>query len=113
VKVIIGDRIVPGLPDRALASRGFDAQQTSEPEDSERPDNLWSPAPGTDATRGRFDRDARRSSVEFWVARHKRSVAAAMAAAVAGLVAWTHFAHPATASSVAPASADSGKAALA
>jgi short-subunit dehydrogenase len=47
VAAIVGDRLMPGLLDRLLASRGFDGQLTREPEDPERPDNLWAPAPGS------------------------------------------------------------------
>jgi len=71
VNAIIGDRVASRLLDRVLARRGFGAQQTSEPEDPERTDNLWSPAPGSYAAHGRFDRHARSSSFEFWLARHK------------------------------------------
>jgi hypothetical protein len=69
--------------------------------DPERPDNLWDPAPGSYAAHGRFDRHARSSSFEFWLARHKLGLAAAGLAAAAGIAAWTHYAHPTQLPSVA------------
>ena len=42
-KAIVGDKIAPGLLDRYLASHGYASQQTDEPEDPNRPDNLWKP----------------------------------------------------------------------
>ena len=88
VKAIVANRLAPGLLDRLLASRGFEAQQTSEPEDPERPDNLWSPVPGDYGAHGRFDRDARSTSLQFWLARHKRLVAGTIVMAIAAATAW-------------------------
>jgi len=92
VKAIIGDRIAPGLLDRLLASRGYDAQQTGEAEDANRPDNLWNPVPGGYGSHGRFDNLARRSSLQFWVARHKRTLAACVAMALGGATGWNRYA---------------------
>jgi NAD(P)-dependent dehydrogenase (short-subunit alcohol dehydrogenase family) len=82
VKAIIADRIAPGLLDRILASNGFDAQQTDEPEDPERPDNLWMPVPGNFGAHGRFDRQARRASIQLWLAQHKAICAGAAGLAI-------------------------------
>jgi hypothetical protein len=62
VKVVAGNAIAPRLVDRYLARNGYDAQQTPNPVDDERPDNLFAPAPGDFASHGVFDRDAKRSS---------------------------------------------------
>src|SRR5579871_3199013 len=43
VKAIIGNKIVPRLLDHYLGKTGYSAQQTSEPADPNRPDNLWQP----------------------------------------------------------------------
>jgi hypothetical protein len=40
---IIGDKIASGLADRYLAATGYDAQQADEPDDPQRPHNLWEP----------------------------------------------------------------------
>ena len=62
VKAIVGNKLAPGLVDRYLARQGYDAQQTSEPVDDNRPDNLFEPAPGDFAAHGIFDTQARRTS---------------------------------------------------
>jgi NAD(P)-dependent dehydrogenase (short-subunit alcohol dehydrogenase family) len=62
VKAIAGNAIAPALVDHYLARNGYDAQQTGEPIDRDRPDNLFAPAPGDYASHGVFDRDAKRSS---------------------------------------------------
>ena len=85
-KAIVGNAIAPGVVDRILARTGYSAQQTPEPEDPDRPHNLWQPV---DATRdfgahGRFDSRARRVSWEFLLAEHRRLVAAFTAFAVGG-----------------------------
>jgi hypothetical protein len=79
VEAIIGDRIAAGLGDRYLARVGYDAQQTSEPEDPNRPHNLWTPVDdGRDfGAHGRFDAAARSSSWEFEISKHRRALAAA------------------------------------
>jgi short-subunit dehydrogenase len=91
VKAIVGDRIAPGLLDHLLASRGYDTQQTDEPEDPKRPNNLWNPAPGDYGSHGRFDHLARRSSLEFWVARHKQILAGCAAVALGGATVWNRY----------------------
>ena len=46
VRAIVGNAIAPGLADRYLARNGYDAQQTDEPVDPDRPDNLFEPVAG-------------------------------------------------------------------
>ena len=66
VKAIVGDKLFPGLLDRYLARVGYDAQQTREPEDPERPHNLYAPVQGDWAARGRFDGRARERLGPSW-----------------------------------------------
>ncbi len=54
VLTILGNKAVPGLLDRYLGRTGYASQQTDEPEDPDRPDNLWKPVPGDRGARGRF-----------------------------------------------------------
>ena len=54
VKAIVGDMLAPALLDRMLARAGYDAQQTSEPEDAARPHNLWEPVSGNHGAHGRL-----------------------------------------------------------
>lgn len=48
----MGNKLAPGLLDRYLGKTGFDSQQTSEPEDPNRPNNLWEPLKGDHGAHG-------------------------------------------------------------
>jgi NAD(P)-dependent dehydrogenase (short-subunit alcohol dehydrogenase family) len=63
VKVVTGNKLAPGVVDRYLARKGYDAQQTPDPIDPTRPDNLFSAAPGDFAAHGVFDGEAKRASL--------------------------------------------------
>jgi hypothetical protein len=54
-QAIIANSFAPGLLDRYLARIGFDAQQSDEPEEPDRPDNLFHPLPGDHGAHGVFD----------------------------------------------------------
>jgi NAD(P)-dependent dehydrogenase (short-subunit alcohol dehydrogenase family) len=83
-KAIVGERVAPGAIDHYLAARGFDSQQTDEPEPERRRDNLLAPVRGVHATHGRFDARAHRRSPFARAARHKKALAAG-AAVIAAL----------------------------
>ena len=68
---VTANKVVPELLDRHLARSGYDAQQTDEPDDPERLDNLVAPVPGAYAAHGRFDGRAHRRSPWTWLARHR------------------------------------------
>jgi short-subunit dehydrogenase len=85
VKAIIGNKIVPWYADEYLARHGYDAQMTAEPEDPDRPDNLWEPVPGDHGAHGRFASRSHRFSLQTWLDTH-RELALAGAAAIAGLL---------------------------
>jgi NAD(P)-dependent dehydrogenase (short-subunit alcohol dehydrogenase family) len=70
VRAIVGDKLFPGLLDHYLARVAYDAQQTDEPEDPERPNNLYAPVSGSWAAHGRFDDRAHRrlASSGAWIA---------------------------------------------
>ena len=84
VIAIAGNRIAPGIGDHYLAKTGFDAQQTSEPEDPSRPNNLWAPVPGDAGAHGRFDARASASSLDEALMK-KRGILTAAGLAAAGL----------------------------
>ena len=84
VKAILGDRVAPGVLDWYLAGRAYDAQQTEESVDGNRPDNLWEPVP-VQSAHGSFDRESRRSSSLFWLTRHRTAAAGLLG--LAGLAA--------------------------
>jgi NAD(P)-dependent dehydrogenase (short-subunit alcohol dehydrogenase family) len=85
VGAILGDRVAPGLLDRYLAATGYESQQTSEPEDPSRPDNLWEPVPGDHGAHGTFDSNAAEHSMQFWAASHRRVTIGALLAGCAAL----------------------------
>jgi short-subunit dehydrogenase len=68
VEAIVGNKIAPRLLDHYLGRTGYKSQQTDEPEDPTRPDNLWQ---AVDADRdfgahGSFDARARSKSFQLW-----------------------------------------------
>ncbi len=74
VLAMLGQRLAPGLLDRSLARRAWDAQQSSSLP-APQGDNLDAPLPGNRGAHGPFDAGARRGSVELWLRRHPISVA--------------------------------------
>ena len=74
VQAILADRMAPGLFDHFLARAGYDSQQTAEPEDANRRDNLWQPVPGDHGARGRFGDRAADRSPQLWAATHRGSL---------------------------------------
>jgi hypothetical protein len=71
VEAIVGDKIAPGLADKYLANNGYDAQQTQEPVEADRRDNLWEPVPGDHGAHGTFDDRASDSSSQLWASMNR------------------------------------------
>jgi short-subunit dehydrogenase len=69
VEAVEANKIAPGLLDRYLARTGYSAQQTSAPEDPNRPDNLWQPvdASADFGAHGSFDDLAHSRSYQLWL----------------------------------------------
>ncbi len=86
---LLANALAPGLLDRYLARTGIKAQQTNQPDDPERPVNLWQPVPGDLGAHGGFDHRSHPGSSQFWATTHRAILAgvavAAGAAAAAGL----------------------------
>jgi NAD(P)-dependent dehydrogenase (short-subunit alcohol dehydrogenase family) len=70
VAAIVGDKIASGLFDRYLAKTGYDSQQTDQPADPDRPNNLWAPLPGDHGAHGRFAARSTKSSPQTWANEH-------------------------------------------
>ncbi|MFJ9673608.1 SDR family oxidoreductase [Streptomyces sp. NPDC101221] len=89
VATLLGQKLAPGLLDRYLARTGYDGQQTGRPVDPSRPVNLWKPpddtAPDDYGAHGVFDDESHPRSIQFWISRHRRSLA--LATAVTGAAA--------------------------
>jgi len=89
VQTVIGNRVSSRFLDYYLARNGFESQQTDEPEDPDRPDNLWDPVPGDFGAHGRFDGRSRDWSLQLWAAKRRPwfALAGGVAIAVAGYLA--------------------------
>ena len=84
VKAIWGNKLAPGYADRVLAMTGYEAQQTDESEDPDRPHNLWEPVPGAHGAHGAFDDRARSWSWQLWANTHRGLLAVAAATTAMG-----------------------------
>jgi hypothetical protein len=80
VKAIVGNALVPGIADRYLARTGFDSQQTDDPVDPNRPDNLFEPVPGDQGAHGPFDDQSRTRSIQLRLVKHRVPLLAGVAA---------------------------------
>jgi NAD(P)-dependent dehydrogenase (short-subunit alcohol dehydrogenase family) len=88
VKAIVGGLLAPRFADWYLARQGYASQQVEgKPVDPDRPDNLFTPVPAKAATHGAFDEQAKPSSAQLWLARHRGALAGAATAAAAGALA--------------------------
>jgi short-subunit dehydrogenase len=84
VAAILGSRLIPGMLDHYLGRTGYRSQQTPEPADPSRPENLWEPVPGDLGAHGSFDRSAHARSPQAWASGHRGALVGAGAAAAAG-----------------------------
>src|SRR5207248_967839 len=82
VAAIEENTIAPGVLDRYLGKTGYDSQQTSEPEDPNRPNNLWEAVPGDHGAERRFGDRSHPRSYELWATRYRHWIAAALCTAV-------------------------------
>jgi short-subunit dehydrogenase len=81
VAAIEGNKVAPGILDHYLGRTGYKAQQTGEPEDPKRPNNLWQPVPGDHGAHGTFDSRAHPESIELWAATKKSWIGLALVGA--------------------------------
>jgi NAD(P)-dependent dehydrogenase (short-subunit alcohol dehydrogenase family) len=75
VVAIAGDKLASGLLDRYLASTGVDGQQTNEPKDPTRADNLHAPTAGDHGAHGAFDERAWSFSPQWWANKNRLALA--------------------------------------
>lgn len=68
VEAIVGNKVAPAFADWYLSRNCFDAQQTEQPENASRPNNLFEPVDDKidHGAHGRFDSRAREFSVQVW-----------------------------------------------
>lgn len=86
VEAIVGNKIAPGWLDRYLGKTGFASQQTCEPEDPNRSDNLWKPLKGDHGAHGSFDSQAHQRSWEVELSLGRRWIGASLAVVAAALL---------------------------
>lgn len=84
-QTIMGNKFLPGFLDDYLARVGYSGQQTEEPEDPDRKDNLWEPVPGDHGAHGTFAAQAWDFSPQLWLAAHQWVTVAGVTAITVGL----------------------------
>ena len=87
VKAVVGNKIMPGVLDRILARTGYDGQITPEPVPPDACANLHEPCDTNPGAHGRFDREARPDSLQWWITTHRGLLAGVAAACVGAGVA--------------------------
>jgi len=85
VKVILANKLAPGLLDRYLASAGYSGQLADEPVSPDAPANLFATVDGDYGAHGRFDKKARSFAWEMALSRY-RDAGFVAAAVVSGYV---------------------------
>jgi NAD(P)-dependent dehydrogenase (short-subunit alcohol dehydrogenase family) len=80
-KAVVGNNFMPGYADHYLAKHGYEAQMIDEPEDPDRPNNLWGPVDDErdHGAHGVFDAEARDESIELELNKHRGSIMGAIA----------------------------------
>jgi NAD(P)-dependent dehydrogenase (short-subunit alcohol dehydrogenase family) len=84
---VMGNAIAPGVGDRYLARKGYEAQLAEDTIAPDRPDNLFGPVPGDHGAHGRFSAESTERSPQWALTRHRRLLGAgSLASALAGAV---------------------------
>ncbi len=86
VEAIVGNKIAPGLLDHYLGKTGYDGQQTDQPENPDRPNNLYEPVPGDHGAHGRFDDRSSAQCKQLWATKNRGALALAAAVLAFGCV---------------------------
>jgi NAD(P)-dependent dehydrogenase (short-subunit alcohol dehydrogenase family) len=76
IKAIIGNKLFPGLLDQYLARSGYECQETDQPEDPNRPNNLYEPVAGDHGAHRPFDNRSRSFSPQLWTNLHRNGLVA-------------------------------------
>jgi short-subunit dehydrogenase len=69
-KAIVGNKIAPWYADWVLSRQGYAGQQTDEPADANRKNNVWEPVGEDRGAYGAF-KNATKTSVTFWISIHR------------------------------------------
>jgi len=87
-KAIIGNKIAPWYADYVLAKTGFDGQQTDEPAQPDRPNNVWAPVARDRGAYGEFGNIATDSSFTLWASMNRGLVRSLAGIVAAGIIFW-------------------------
>ena len=87
LKAVVGNKLMPGVVDRILSKAGYDGQITAEPVAENACANLYEPCDVNPGAHGRFDREARPDSAQWWLSTHRGLVASFAAVACIGIAA--------------------------
>ena len=85
VAAVFGNKLAPGLLDWYLGKTGVESQQTDEPDDPERENNVWEAIDEDRGAHGAFDEPAMARSYQLWIWTNRTLLASA--AGVAGVAA--------------------------
>jgi len=91
VKAIVGNRLLAPWLDRLMARQAYEGQQTDQPRDKGRSDNLYQPAADNVGAHGRFDQKASTFSLQLWLNLNRRWLVPS--AAVIGGMAYAWYRH--------------------
>ena len=92
VEAIVGNKIVPSIGDWYLGSGGYDSQQTDEPADADRQNNLYESVAGDHGAHGSFDARSIDFSSQLWANKNRGKVALASLGLAAGAaLLWRKF----------------------
>lgn len=87
-KAIVGNKIAPWYADYVLAKTGYDGQQTDEPANPNRLNNVWTPVPRDRGAYGEFGDIATDNSLTLWASMNRNIVRAVAGALAAGIIFW-------------------------
>ena len=90
VGAVVGNKIAPNLLDKYLGHTGYKSQQTSQPADPSRPDNLWTPVDGDEdrGYHGEFGDRAYSHSIQLWADLNRGPLAIGLGIAAAVIGTW-------------------------
>jgi len=90
-EAIIGNKIAPWYVDWVLARTGFDGQQTKEPADPDRKNNVWQPVDEDRGPYGDFKNIAKDRSFTLWLSMNREWVRIFLLLLLLLIIAWIWF----------------------
>ena len=88
VEATVGEKIVPGVLDRYLATAAWERSLLPEPSDPQQPDNFWKPVPRDLGSHGPFNRMSRNYSLQLWATQNRSTLIGGLLIAGIGISAF-------------------------